>query len=425
MLPETLSFVQAAESEAKRAKIHRTKVQDHVGSGRYDANKFMQDDPDDWKHTDGRDNYTSAEVQIGKRCHGFHMELLKLDVTPTTSHYKLIHYDVPILEPSHKVQVKGLVSNPLSFNLSDLKKRKAETHPVLMACAGTGRSQQKKRYWTHAPWGPDSIGCSLWTGCSLADVLREAGVLEGATQVIFTGADRGVEGGQVQNFQRALSIEDAMKGHVMLCYEMNGQELTPAHGYPIRIIVPGWYGMASVKWLTTIEVVKGWWWGYQMDAYSFKRTANDPNAIPLQQLPVRALMAPPGFPDFVSRTRICPPGKVRIEGKAWAGSVPIDRVEFSDDNGKSWREAALKEKNGSYGWASWFVDWDAVDGTTAILCCRAFDKEGRSQDRLGTEIFNYASFGCTQPQQVYVKVCFSLFLFCFCLFSLTFISFVR
>lgn len=162
-----------------------------------------------------------------------------------------------------------------------------------------------------------------------------------------------------------------------------------------------------------------------MDAYSFKRTANDPNAIPLQQLPVRALMAPPGFPDFVSRTRICPPGKVRIEGKAWAGSVPIDRVEFSDDNGKSWREAALKEKNGSYGWASWFVDWDAVDGTTAILCCRAFDKEGRSQDRLGTEIFNYASFGCTQPQQVYVKVCFSLFLFCFCLFSLTFVSFVR
>ncbi len=114
-------------------------------------------------------------------------------------------------------------------------------------------------------------------------------------------------------------------------------------------------------------------------------------------------MAPPGFPDFVSRARILEPGPVRIEGKAWAGSVALARVEFSGDNGASWRAAQLAPKTAPFGWASWWVDWQAEVGTH-VLCCRAWDAEGRSQDRLGTNRFNYGAFGCTQPQQVYVKV---------------------
>jgi len=140
-----------------------------------------------------------------------------------------------------------------------------------------------------------------------------------------------------------------------------------------------------------------------MDAYSFKRTAKDPKAVPLNRLPVRALMAPPGFPDFVSRARIVPPGTHRIVGKAWAGAVEIDRVEFSSNNGESWESCVVQEKNGLFGWASWHFDWVAAEGTS-VLCCRAFDKEGRSQDRLHTTIFNYGAFGGTAPQQVYVKV---------------------
>jgi len=221
--------------------------------------------------------------------------------------------------------------------------------------------------------------------------------------VIFTGADRGVEKGEVQYFQRSLSLEDALRGHVLLVYQMNGQDLPPAHGAPMRIIVPGWYGMASVKWLTSIEVGPGGWWGQQMDAYSMKRTAKDPNAVPLEQLPVRALMAPPGAPEFVSRTRCVAPGKVHIEGRAWAGAVDLDRVEFSTDNGRSWELAVLGSKNGVFGWAPWHFDWDAVEGTY-ILCVRAFDKEGRKQDDPSDETFNWGTFGSTQPQQVYVRV---------------------
>jgi len=399
------AFRAAAESEAEAAVEHRKNVLAHVGPDVFSASDYEAADPDDWKHTRGRDNFTSAEVQIAKRCHGFHMELLKLDRTPIGSHYELIHYDVPVLGSDHIVKVTGCVSKPLELTVDDIKSRPQMTHPVFMACAGTGRSMLAKRFWTHAPWGPDCIGCSEWTGCSLADVLREAGPEEGAAQVIFTGADRGLEGGKVQYFQRSLTLEQCLKGHVMLVHGMNGNDLTPAHGFPVRIVVPGWYGMASVKWLTSIEVRRGnSWWGPQMDAYSFKRTADDPKAVPLEQLPVRALMVPPGFPDFVSRTRLVPPGHTLIEGKAWAGAVAIERVEFSDDNGASWKPTELDKKNGHFGWASWRIYWEAVEGTTTVLCCRAFDTKGRSQDPFDKQMFNYGSFGCTQPQQVYVKV---------------------
>merc|ERR1719198_435464 len=288
--------------------------------------------------------------------------------------------------------------------MEDIRERPSQTHAVLMACAGTGRMMQKKRFWTHVPWGPDSFGCAKWTGCSLADVLRDAGLKSGAAQVVFTGADRGVEGGKVQYFQRSLSIDDAMLGHVLLCYRMNGEDLPPAHGAPVRVVVPGWYGMASVKWLTSIEVTSGGWWGHQMEAYSFKRSANDPERVPLEQLPVRALMAPPGYPDFFSRTRVVAPGTVRIAGRAWAGAVDLDRVEFSSDGGSTWRRTVLGQKNGAFGWAAWHFDWQVQEEGTYVLACRAFDAAGRSQDEPNDEQFNWGSFGSTQPQQVYVRV---------------------
>jgi len=162
-----------------------------------------------------------------------------------------------------------------------------------------------------------------------------------------------------------------------------------------------WHGI--LKWLTSIEVTAGGWWGHQMDAYSFKRAANDLHAVPLQQLPVRALMAPPGVPEFVSRTRVVSPGSIRIEGRAWAGAVPLERVEFSSDNGSTWSRAELGAKNGAFGWAPWHFCWEAMEGTY-VLCCRAFDVEGRCQEEPSEETFNWAAFGSTQPQQVYVKV---------------------
>jgi len=402
---ETCAFVAAAVSEAKRAVEHRRKVLAHVGKEAFTSDDHEKLEPDDWMHTTGRDNITAAELQLSKRCHGAHIEGLREDVTPIASHYQLIHYDVPFLEPSnHVVRVHGLVQQELRLSMEDIRARPSQTHAVLMACAGTGRMMQKKRFWTHVPWGPDSFGCAKWTGCSLADVLRDAGLKSGAAQVVFTGADRGVEAGKVQYFQRSLSLDDALLGHVLLCYKMNGEDLPPAHGAPVRIVVPGWYGMASVKWLTSIEVTSGDWWGHQMEAYSFKRTANDPERVPLEQLPVRALMAPPGYPDFFSRTRVVAPGTVRIAGRAWAGAVDLDRVEFSSDGGSTWHRAVVGQKNGAFGWAAWHFDWLAQEEGAYVLACRAFDAAGRSQDEPNDTQFNWGSYGSTQPQQVYVRV---------------------
>lgn len=402
---ESERFLAAAAAEARRAVQHRAAVLAHVGAEAFTADDHASLEPDDWRHTTGRDDITAAEVQLAKRCHGAHIEMLRCDTTPTASHYQLIHYDVPLINPKeHVLRVHGMVQRELHLTMDDIRVRPASTHSVLMACAGTGRMMQKTRLWTHVPWGPDSFGCARWTGCSLADVLQAARPSDGAAQVIFTGADKGVEGGKVQHFQRSLSLDDAMLGHVILCYQMNGEDLTPAHGAPVRIIVPGWYGMASVKWLTSIEVTAGGWWGHQMHAYSAARSANDPARVPLEQLPVRALMAPPGHPDFFSRTRIVAPGTTRIAGRAWAGAVELARVEFSSDGGSTWKQAVLGPKNGAFGWASWHIDWDARKEGVYVLMCRAFDAFGRSQDLPGDTQFNWGSFGSTQPQQIYVKV---------------------
>jgi len=141
-----------------------------------------------------------------------------------------------------------------------------------------------------------------------------------------------------------------------------------------------------------------------MEAYSFCRTAEDPERVPLTNLPVRALMAPPGIPDFFSRARVVAPGTHRVVGRAWAGAVDLDRVEFSSDGGKTWSDTRLSSKNGPFGWAAWEIDWHVDAEGTYVLLCRGFDAKGRSQDDPNDEQFNWTAMGDTQPQMVYVKV---------------------
>jgi len=401
---ESAEFLAAAKLEADRAVLHRKNVLEHVGSANYTSDYFHVLEPDDWKHSKERTNVNAAEVQLGKRCHGAHLETMAADVTPAGSHYLLIHYDVPLIDAdTFKLKIHGLVERELEISLSELKKRKTFTASVLMACAGNGRMGMKDRFIHHVPWGPDAFGCANWTGCSLSELLQDVGLKPGAKQVIFTGADKGVEWGKVDNFRRSMTVDQAMTGHIMLCWEMNGAPLLACHGAPLRIIVPGWYGMASVKWLTDIKVTEGGWWGTEMQVYCYRTHLKDPTPVPLEQLPVRALMVPPGHPDFYSRTRLVPPGTIRTTGRAWSGAIDIDYVQFSQDGGMTWNKATVGAKTGVFGWAAWHVDWEAVDGTTYILTCRAVDVRGRTQDEKDSKAFNYTGMGSTQPQMIYVK----------------------
>lgn len=163
-------------------------------------------------------------------------------------HYLLIHYDIPkIDEAKYAVHVTGLVDRKLTLDMANIRARPKVKMPVTMECGGNGRMGQLHRLWAHVPWNREAIGTAEWAGTPLRPILEEAGVQDGAIDVVFTGRDKGLQGNQVQFFQRSLTIQHALADEVFLAYEMNGQPLLPQHGFPLRLIVPGWLGMTNVK----------------------------------------------------------------------------------------------------------------------------------------------------------------------------------
>jgi sulfane dehydrogenase subunit SoxC len=323
------------------------------------------------------DLFFREEVQLALRNRGMPLEGLRYSITPTGMHYLLVHYDIPYVEPqSWKLDIGGLVSNSLALSLDDIKKRPSRTIAVTMECAGNGRALLKPRAISQ-PWLHEAIGTAEWTGTPLKGVLEEAGLRDQAREIVFTGLDQGVEGQQVQYYQRSLKIADATREEVLLAYEMNGQPLQPQHGYPLRLIVPGWYGMTSVKWLDRIEAVGQPFEGYQMNAYRYCEGADDLGER-VTRIRVRSLMIPPGIPDFMTRTRLVPAGTVELKGRAWAGLLSVSRVEVSDDGGATWGEARLGQQVAPFAWQKWSYQWSARPGKYS-LCVRATDSEGNVQ----------------------------------------------
>ena len=244
------------------------------------------------------DTFYKEEVQLALRNRRMPLEGLRYPITPTGMHYLLVHFDIPEVDAGKwRLSVGGLVSNPVGMTLDEIKDRRAVTIPVTMECAGNGRALLVPRSISQ-PWIQEAVGTAEWTGTPLRDILEEAGIGDKAVEILFTGLDRGVQGDEVQFYQRSLSVDEASREDVLLAYEMNGEALQPQHGYPLRLIVPGWYGMASVKWLDRIEAIAQPFEGYQMaQSYRYSQDADSPGeAVTLVK--ARALMIPPGIPDF-------------------------------------------------------------------------------------------------------------------------------
>ena len=221
--------------------------------------------------------FSEVELQLAARNHGMPLEALRYPVTPAGLHYLLIHYDIPFVDPaSFELSVGGLVARPLELSLDDLRARPAVELEVTMECAGNGRALLPGPRPVSQPWLAEAVGTAAWRGTPLAPLLDEAGPLDGAREVVFTGLDRGYEGGEEQVFERSLPLDEALRDDVLLAYEMNGAPLLPQHGFPLRLVVPGWYGMTHVKWLTRITVVAEPFTGYQQaHAYRFRRDEDD------------------------------------------------------------------------------------------------------------------------------------------------------
>jgi sulfane dehydrogenase subunit SoxC len=317
------------------------------------------------------------ELALAARNHGMPLEALRYDVTPLGLHYVLTHYDIPALDPtSWRLEIGGAVERPLSLALDELMRRPAVTSRVLLECAGNGRARLEPRPVSQ-PWLLEAVGTAEWTGTPLAPLLEEAGVSPGAVDVVFTGADHGVERGVEQDYARGLPLADALRPETLLVWAMNGAPLPPQHGAPLRLLVPGWYGMAQVKWLTRIDVAAEPFTGFQnTTAYRWK-IEDDEAGAPVTRVLPRSLLAPPGWPDFMTRERYLRAGPVSLSGRAWSGRAPLTRVEVSTDGGDSWDVAALAPADPAhpFAWRAWTFVWGARPGSYELLT-RASDEVG-------------------------------------------------
>ncbi|HEX6684553.1 MAG TPA: sulfite oxidase [Candidatus Limnocylindrales bacterium] len=340
------------------------------------------------------------ELALAARNHGMPLEALRYDVTPAGLHYLLIHYDIPAIEaPDWRLGLDGLFGRPLELDLATLSGMPQRTVRVTMECAGNGRARLEPRPVSQ-PWLVEAVGTADWTGVPLKDVLEKAGLEPGAVELVFTGADHGVERGVEQDYQRSLPIGEAMRDDVILAYAMNGQPLPPQHGFPVRLVVPGWYGMAHVKWLTGITAVAEPFTGFQQAvAYRFRQDAGDPGE-PVTRIAPRALLIPPGFPDFMSRARVVRPGRVALHGRAWSGREPVEAVDVSVDNGQTWRRAELEpDATHRWAWRGFTYGWEAEPGQH-VLMARAIAAGGEVQpDR---QSWNRGGFANNAAQSIEV-----------------------
>ena len=298
------------------------------------------------------------------------------EITPVEHFFVRCHTMIPEVSLSDwKLEIAGLVDRPLSFTLADLKKFPRTELVSVLECAGNGRIFYKPAV-AGTQWRFGSVGNARWTGVRLKDVLEKAGVKSGATQLLLEGADKPLAA--MPKFQRTIEIAKAMHPDTLLAWEMNGKPLTSDHGFPLRVIAPGWASDSWVKWLTRIELLDhdfdGFWMktAYRHPAQHIAPgTAIDPkDMVPVTNLNVKSVIAhPAGW---------AAPGLVTVQGVAWSNTSPVTKVEVSADDGRTWAAATLTGKPTKYGFRKWTVVWPAAEGEHTLMS-RATNEAGQTQ----------------------------------------------
>jgi len=321
--------------------------------------------------------FSDPEVRLANRNSGLLLETLALDITPIGLHYLLTHFDVPLLNADeHCLEFTGEFEAPYTMTMAQIKAMPQVTMPITMECAGNGRSGMSPRSYS-MPWMYEAVGTSQWTGTPLAPLIEKARPGKDVVEISFMGADYGFDKGEGHFFGRSLTLEQLNELDVLLVHTMNGLPLLPQHGAPLRIIVPGWYGMASVKWLTKIEALTQPFDGFQqVKTYLYRENADD-TGKPIRTIRVKSLMLPPGVPDWTSRKRLVSKGPVNLMGRAWSGGgVGIKKVEIEISG--VWHSAELEKCDDIYAWTKWHYKWQATTGEYTIRC-RATDANGEVQ----------------------------------------------
>jgi DMSO/TMAO reductase YedYZ molybdopterin-dependent catalytic subunit len=287
-------------------------------------------------------------------------------ITPASRHYVRDHFPIP--EVTGRLVIEGAVRTPLQLDLDDIRALPARSLVVTLECAGNGRAFLDPPV-TGEQWRTGAVSTAEWTGVPLRAILEMTEPLSTAIEVLFIGADAGTPAavGTRIAFERSLPIADAMRDDVLLAYAMNGDDLPPEHGAPLRVIVPGWYGMASVKWLARIRLVERAFDGF----FQAKRYVVGDR--PLREIAPRALIASPRDGDRIAARPFV------IRGYAWSGRGDLARVEVSVDNARTWRDATLDDAVSPYAWRPWHAAIAPHASSQLVLLARAVTADGTRQ----------------------------------------------
>jgi DMSO/TMAO reductase YedYZ molybdopterin-dependent catalytic subunit len=301
-------------------------------------------------------------------------------ITPTESFYVRTHFPIPKIDrDAWWLHVEGEVEKPFAINYEELLEVQSVTIPVTLECAGNNRNFLEPKV-KGVQWGLGAVGTAEWTGVPLSVLLDRGVVSSNASEVILEGADHGMLNdpktppGELR-FARSIPLEKARRD-VLLAYRMNGKDLLPEHGFPVRAIVPGWYAMASIKWLQRIIVTGQAFAGYYqtLDYSYWKRRGDIAELSPVAELQVKAEIAKPAQGETVPAN-----STVRIHGAAWGSSSEVVRVEVSTDGGSTWEEATLLGESKPNAWRFWEFNWQTSAPGRQTLVARATDSLGQTQ----------------------------------------------
>jgi DMSO/TMAO reductase YedYZ molybdopterin-dependent catalytic subunit len=323
------------------------------------------------------------------------------EITPVEHFFVRCHTMVPEVKlPGWRLEIAGLVEKPQSLSLADLKKLPRVELVSVLECAGNGRAFYTPRV-AGAQWRFGSVGNARWTGVRLRDVLKLAGLKPSATQLLMDGAD--VPMGTMPKFQRTLEVKKALDPDTMLAWAMNGQPLTADHGFPLRVIAPGWASDSWVKWLTRIEALDHEFEGFWMKtAYRHPNRHVEPGSavdakdmIPVTDLNVKSAIAAPS-------AEWAKPGAMLVQGVAWSNASPVMKVELSVDGGKTWVSTKLSGRPTKYGFRRWTYSWKAEEGEHTLMS-RATNAAGQTQPMAPEWNPNGYLYNAAQPRPIAVS----------------------
>jgi len=302
-------------------------------------------------------------------------EALEAFITPASARFVRTNFGVPRLgSRSHRMEVAGAVERPLTLRVADLRELGRRTAIVTTECAGNHRTTISPLP-PGEPWMAGAVSTASFTGVPLAAVLERAGVRPDSVEVLVQGADEGRVGAADARFARSLPLDKALDPGTLLALEMNGRPLAAAHGAPIRLVVPGWYGMASVKWVARIEVLTAPFAGYfQAERYVFVDASGARR--PVREMRVKSLFSSPAPGSPV------PPRPLLVSGFAWSGAGRVTRVQVAFAGGGEWLDARLTGPEEKYAWRRWELTWIPPWRGRHVLRCRATDEAGNVQPDL-------------------------------------------